>query len=437
LLPVGWCRCLKDLWASVFSWAVYTGFKINWIIYFRNHVSNQPANQLTPRLESRFEALNACVLLPTFNNAQTLAAVMDGLLEYTTHIIVVNDGSTDTTPLILEGYPDLKIISYSPNRGKGMALRTGLRAAADAGYDYAISIDSDGQHYPSDLPVFLDEIEKKPGALLVGARNMTVENVPTKSSFGNRFSNFWYWVNTGIRLPDTQSGYRLYPVQRIGRKRYFTRKYEFEIEVLVRAAWSGVPVCAVPVSVYYPPAGERISHFRPFKDFSRISVLNTVLVSVALFWIKPRDLTRSLLSVEGWKRLCRSLFRHPQESNLRKASSVGFGVFMGIAPVWGFQLAIGIPLAFLLRLNKALFLIAANISIFPLTAFWLLASLVTGKWLLGETRWMLSMSDVSLERVSREGLAFIYGGAVLALAMGLLAFLLTLLGLKAFRRARA
>lgn len=397
-------------------------------------MTSQPAIRPTGELESRFRALKACVLLPTYNNAQTLAAVLDSLLEYTSEIIVVNDGSTDATPEILGRYPQLRIISYAPNRGKGMALRTGLRAAADAGFEHAISIDSDGQHYASDLAVFLDEIEKTPGALLVGARNMSVENVPTKSSFGNRFSNFWYWVNTGIKLPDTQSGYRLYPVQRIGRKRYFTRKYEFEIEVLVRASWSGVPVRAVPVSVYYPPAGERISHFRPFKDFSRISVLNTVLVSVALFWIKPRDLTRSLLSPEGWRRLWRGLFQHAEESNLRKASSVGFGVFMGIVPVWGFQLAIGIPAAFLFRLNKALFLIAANISIFPLTPVWLFGSIATGKWLLGDTEWTMRLRDVSLARVSREGLAFFLGGSVLALAMGAVAFLLSWLSLQLFRK---
>lgn len=374
------------------------------------------------------------MLLPTYNNAQTLAAVIDGLLQYTTRIIVVNDGATDITPAILEAYPQLRVISYTPNRGKGMALRKGLRAAADAGFDYAISIDSDGQHYPSDLVVFLDAIEETPGALLVGARNMSVDNVPTKSSFGNKFSNFWYWVNTGIKLPDTQSGYRLYPVQRIGRKRYFTRKYEFEIEVLVRAAWSGVAVRAVPVSVYYPPAGTRISHFRPFRDFSRISVLNTVLVSVALLWVKPRDLTRSLLSVAGWKQLWRSMFLQPGETNMRKASSVGFGVFMGIVPVWGFQLAIGISAAFLLRLNKALFLIAANISIFPLTPLWIVGSLVTGKWLLGDPVQVPRLDEVTIEKVSRDGLAFFYGGTVLAVVAGALAFGLSLLGLKMFRK---
>jgi glycosyltransferase involved in cell wall biosynthesis len=380
-----------------------------------------------------FDKLKACVLLPTYNNAKTLLQVIEDVRLYTSNILIVNDGSTDGTAEILKEYTGLQVISYSLNRGKGFALRTGLRAAADAGYAYAIAMDSDGQHYASDLPTFLDEIQQSPGALLVGARNMSVENVPTKSTFGNRFSNFWYWVNTHISLPDTQSGYRLYPVQQIAYKRFYTRKYEFEIEVLVRAAWSGVEVRAIPVSVYYPPADERVSHFRPFKDFSRISVLNTVLVTIAVLWIKPRDLAYSLFSVGGWRRLWQRLFQHPEESNMRKASSVGFGVFMGIVPVWGFQLLIGIPLALLMRLNKTLFLIAANISIFPFTAFWLVASLATGKWMLGQ-QWSLGMEGITLERVRQDGIAFFAGGSVLSVAMGITAFLLTLIGLKTFRR---
>ncbi len=381
-----------------------------------------------------FRQFKVCVLLPTYNNAGTLRQVIEDVRLFTEDIIIVNDGSTDGTSAILGAYPQLRIISYSPNRGKGYALRAGLRAAADAGYEYAITLDSDGQHYAADLPIFIEAIQKTPGALLVGARNMKVDNVPAKSSFGNRFSNFWFWFNTHIKLPDTQSGYRLYPVQRIGRKRYFTRKYEFEIEVLVRAAWSGVEVRAVPVSVYYPPAAERISHFRPFKDFSRISVLNTALVTIAILWIKPRDVIRGAFSAAGWRKLWQKLFQHPEESNLRKAASVGFGVFMGIVPVWGFQLLIGIPLALLMRLNKALFVIAANISIFPFTVFWLAASLALGKWMLGFREWNLRLDGITLERVKEDGLAFFAGGSALALSLGAIAFLLTLAGLKLFRK---
>ncbi len=383
-----------------------------------------------------FDKHAACVLIPTYNNAGTFAAVLEDICRYTTHIIVVNDGSTDDTSEILSRFPGVRQVSYQPNRGKGFALRTGFRAAYEAGYQYAIVMDSDGQHYAHDLPRFLEKLEEMPGALIVGARNMEVDNVPVKSSFGNRFSNFWYWVNTGIRLTDTQSGYRLYPLKPLAGKKYITRKYEFEIEVMVRAAWSGVPVISIPVSVYYPPQDERVSHFRPFKDFTRISLLNTVLVLIALLYIKPRDFIRMLFSREGWKRIFRAIFVHPEESNIRKAVSVGFGVFMGIVPIWGFQLAVGIPLALLFRLNKALFLLAANISIFPITPFWLMASIFMGKWLTGETTWLIRWQDITVERVALEGAAFFLGGTVLAISLGIIAFLLTYAVLSLTRRRK-
>ncbi len=387
-----------------------------------------------PSHETEFADLKACVLLPTYNNAQTLEAVILSLCAYTRHIVVVNDGSTDQTETILARYPFLKTVSYTPNRGKGNALKQGFRFAWQQGYRYAISIDSDGQHYAHDLPAFLAAIKEQPGALIIGARNMDQAHIPGKSSFGNKFSNFWFWVETGIRLPDTQSGYRLYPLEPLASMKFFTRKYEFEIEAPVRAAWKGVKVIPVPVSVYYPPASERVSHFRPFKDFTRISILNTFLTLIALLWIHPRNFVRKLSSREGWAQLWKEVMVRPDESNERKAWSMAFGVFMGIFPVWGFQLAIGIPLAIYLRLNKALFLLAANISIFPITpVFWAL-SLVTGKILLGYEDWAFHWRDITLNQFKEAGIAFFLGGAVLALALGLLTFLVSLLLLKAFRK---
>lgn len=378
-----------------------------------------------PRYEELFKKHNACVLIPTYNNVSVLPDVLEKILQYTSHVVVINDGSTDGTDDILKQFPQVYSVSYHPNKGKGAALRIGFKEAAKLGYDNAITIDSDGQHYPEDLSKFLEQLDETPDALIIGARNMNQENVPGKSSFGNKFSNFWYWVNTGIKLPDTQSGYRSYPINKLAKKTYFTTKYEFEIEVIVRAAWSGSKVLSIPVSVYYPKPEERISHFRPFKDFTRISILNTVLVTIALLWIKPRDFTRMLFSREGWKTIWKAIFIHPEESNNVKAASIGFGVFMGIVPVWGFQLAIGIPLSILFRMNKALFLIAANISIFPFTPFWWFASLVTGKLLLGNNDWILNPKDVTLQYVKEQGAAFFLGGTVLAIVVGLLAFFLS------------
>lgn len=366
-----------------------------------------------------------CLLIPTYNNATTLREVLKKCMALTTDIIVVNDGSTDHTADILADYPFLKTLHFKENQGKGAALKAGFRLALRLGFSYALTLDSDGQHDPVDIRAFSELLEAQPGAMVIGARNMKQENVPGKSSFGNRFSNFWFWVETGIRLPDTQSGYRMYPLEPLRNMRFYSGKYEFEIEVPVRLAWKNVPVLSVPVGVYYPPPDERISHFRPFKDFARISVLNTFLTLIALLWIHPYRFIKQLFSKKGRKAIWNRVFIAPHETNLTKAKSIGFGVFMGIFPVWGFQLAIGIPLALWLRLNQPLFLLGANISVFPLTPFFWAASLFTGKWLLGYSVQDLNLFAFSLEQFKAVGLAFFLGGAVLAIVAGLCFFLLS------------
>ena len=243
---------------------------------------------------SLFVPHKVCVIIPTYNNAQTLENVIRDVLKYTDQVIVVNDGSTDQTAAILERLPEIQCIGYPKNRGKGYALRTAFAFALSKGFDFAITIDSDGQHFAADLPNFIKALEEGPESIYVGARNMDQSTVPGKSSFGNKFSNFWFWVTTGLSMPDTQSGYRWYPIRRMRNINFITRKFEFEIEVLVRSSWNGIPVRNIPVKVFYPEKGKRITHFRPFKDVTRITMLNTVFVLIAVFYIKPRDAWRSL-----------------------------------------------------------------------------------------------------------------------------------------------
>ena len=163
-------------------------------------------NKPTEDISTKWAKLKIAVVVPTYNNERTLAAVLVSLLEYTEDIIVVNDGSTDSTQVILENYADkVRVVSYLPNRGKGYAIRRGFEAAVKRGFRYAITIDSDGQHFASDLPAFVSAIGQHPGSLLVGDRGMIHENKSGGSTFANRFSNFWFTVQTGIRLPDTQS----------------------------------------------------------------------------------------------------------------------------------------------------------------------------------------------------------------------------------------
>lgn len=241
--------------------------------------------------QSVFDEERTCVIVPTYNNERTIVDVLQRIRIYTRNIIVVNDGSTPATMAVIhaafpsEELPD--IVDYTPNRGKGYALMKGFRRAVELGYRYAVTIDSDGQHYPEDIPLVMECFQQNRGALIVGARNLTAENMPSKNSFANKFSNFWFHLQTGIPLEDTQSGFRLYPLERLNLRWPITPRYEAELELLVFSAWRGVPVKSVPVRVYYPPEGERVSHFRPFWDFFRISVLNTILTFAALLFFRP------------------------------------------------------------------------------------------------------------------------------------------------------
>ena len=305
--------------------------------------------------------LNYAILIPTYNNAPTLARVLKGVLSYTQEVWVVNDGATDHTAQVLSEFPQVRVITLPKNQGKGNALKIGFRTLLAQGYDYALTIDSDGQHFPEDIPTFLRVLEgRTEPVLLVGSRDMTGESVPKKSSFGNRFSNFWFHLETGIRLPDTQSGYRLYPLSQLP-KRYFSGKFEFEIEVLVRTAWRGVAVENVPVRVLYDPA-ERVSHFRPLRDFMRISLLNTCLVLIAFLYIKPRNFFRKFKK-KSLSQFLREDLLESNASHSNKACSVALGLFFGIAPFWGFQTLITLSLAAILGLNKSLAFLCSNISI--------------------------------------------------------------------------
>lgn len=383
----------------------------------------------------KFNELCVCVIIPTYNNAATLEGVIKDVAEYSDHIIVVNDGSTDNTDAIVKSYPYVQYVSYPQNVGKGWALRKGFEYAVEQGYAYAITIDSDGQHFAKDLPAFIDKLEETPDTIIIGSRNMDQASVPGKSSFGHKFSNFWFKVETGIDCPDTQSGYRLYPLLLLKDMHFVTRKYEFEIEVIVKAAWSGIKVESVPVTVYYAPKETRVSHFRPFKDFTRISILNTVLVFITFLYIKPRNFIRALFSKKKVKELIDEHLFNPGHSDRLKASSVALGVFMGIVPIWGFQLVAAIFLAVLLRLNKALVIIAANISIPPMIPFIIFASFKMGEWWTGSnTVNMVFDKNISLASIRNNLEQYIYGSITLAIGVGALAGIITLVCLKLVKK---
>lgn len=248
-------------------------------------------------VKATLKARGICVVIPTYNNAGTLAKVVREALYYCADVIVVNDGSTDETTQILQGVPNINVVDYARNRGKGYALKKGFKKALSLGFAYAITIDADGQHLASDIPLLLHANQEYPGALIVGERNLEGVQRSKGSDFANKFSNFWFYIQTGRKLSDTQTGYRLYPLRKLYGLKLLTSRYEAELELLVFSSWHGVRLVSVPIHVYYPPKEERVSHFRPGKDFLRISVLNTVLCGLAIVYGLPLRIGRLLLRI--------------------------------------------------------------------------------------------------------------------------------------------
>lgn len=244
------------------------------------------------------EENEVCAVIPTYQNAKTLLKVVTDVHRVVDTVFVVDDGSNDGTAALLDKAtgnerPE-KVLTHPKNCGKGAALKTGLTYARQQGFRYAVTVDADGQHRADDIPALLKAVEEEPDALAIGSRGLQHENMPAKSTFANRFSNFWFALQTLQRLPDTQSGLRIYPLRRLHGLRWMSARYEAELTLLVFSAWAGVKLLPVPVSVYYPPRDQRVTHFRPGRDFTRISVLNTLLCFLMVVYGWPRIFCRQI-----------------------------------------------------------------------------------------------------------------------------------------------
>lgn len=244
------------------------------------------------------EENEVCAVIPTYQNAKTLLKVVADVHRVVDTVIVVDDGSNDGTAALLDKAtgnerPE-KVLTHPKNCGKGAALKTGMTYARQQGFRYAVTVDADGQHRADDIPALLKAVEEEPDALAIGSRGLQHENMPAKSTFANRFSNFWFALQTLQRLPDTQSGLRIYPLRRLHGLRWMSARYEAELTLLVFSAWAGVKLLPVPVSVYYPPRDQRVTHFRPGRDFTRISVLNTLLCFLMVVYGWPRIFCRQI-----------------------------------------------------------------------------------------------------------------------------------------------
>jgi len=217
-------------------------------------------------------------LVPAYNAGASIGAVVTGTRTVLSPVVVVDDGSTDDTAARAAA-AGAQVLRHLHNGGKGAALLTGLRHLAAAGVERALTLDADGQHLPDQIPVLLAAADAAPGAIVVGVRRKEGFAIKRVARFGNWVADRQMRSIAGRPLPDTQSGFRVYPVAATLALGTRGTRYDFETEVLLRAARAGMPVEGVPVQVYYPPIAERVSHYRPWADTLRIirSVLRVVL----------------------------------------------------------------------------------------------------------------------------------------------------------------
>lgn len=315
------------------------------------------------------------LVIPLFNHGNTIRSVVEKALASGWPVLVVDDGSSDGGAERL-GDLGCQVICLDCNRGKGAAILAGAKFALENGFEAIITVDADGQLDPAEAGILAIAATGQWPAIVVGSRWMDKDNAPGASLFGRAFSNFWVRLECGRELPDTQSGYRLYPVKELLDLKTSCRRYDFEVEILTRSAWAGLPILSVPVTVHYPVASERESHFHQLKDNFRLTCLHTRLVCRALLpWphkrltakapqkiVEERQERLSLLHpVRFVKRLCRE-----HSSALQLASAAWMGVFLGALPLIACHTVAILYVCHRLHLNKLTAVTASQLCMPPL-----------------------------------------------------------------------
>ncbi|MFH1260150.1 MAG: DUF2062 domain-containing protein [Elusimicrobiota bacterium] len=310
-----------------------------------------------------------CVI-PVFNNRETVRDVVVSSIAYIRNVLVIDDGSSDVDLAGLLADLPVTVIRHPVNRGKGKAILTALRYIQKQGGRFMITIDADGQHYPRDLEKFKTISSQDPAVLLIGSRNFDTANVPPKSRFGRKLANFWILLETGIIVDDSQSGFRGYPVESIAQLNLSGSHYDFEVEVLVKAAWAGLKIKTIPVDVFYPLPEQRVTHFRHYLDNIRISLMHARLVMKSLLPFTHRKEITKIISLSFWQILRhpvmflkKLLIEHSTPSGL--AASAFVGIFLAVLPIFGLHSAAILYVTTKLHLNKIMALAIQNICIPP------------------------------------------------------------------------
>ena len=368
--------------------------------------------------------MNPCVLIPCFNHSATVGAVAQAALVHAP-VIVVDDGSTEKLPAL----SGCDVVRLASNGGKAAALRAGFLRAKELGFTHAITMDADGQHFAEDLPKFLAAANQHPDAYLVGVRDLVAAGCPKHRQRSNRISTFWYRVETGVTLGDTQCGFRCYPLALVEQLKIKSGRYAYELEFMVRAAWVGTNVSAVPVKCSYEPGKTGTSHFRTVRDFVHITNMNILLVLQS--WLVPLSLRVAWSRGErrGFRHAVSEFFSENAHEPGKMAGAVGVGLFIGIAPLWGVQMVLALWVAHRLRLNKAVAAVASHISIPPMIPLIFCGALTLGSRVLHGKWFEFSMKSMTraewIAAAKAHAWEWVVGSVVLAIIVSATGMILT------------
>ena len=356
---------------------------------------NESASAQAPSPEAALTG-RVWAAVPVYNNAPTLRAVVEGCLSMLPgRVIVVDDGSTDADVSALLGGLDAVVLHHHANMGKGQAILTASRYVELQGGVYMITIDADGQHDPRDIEKFLPILNENDTSLVVGSRDFETENIPRSSRFGRRFANFWLRVESGANIDDCKSGFRAYPVRYLNMLQFKGRRYDFEAEVLAKAAWAGLTLRSVGISVFYPKPDERMSSFRPFMDNFRLTLVHSMLIGMRLMPFSHKRLVQRpkfdmdlLLSP---LRLVRYLLKeNATPEGLAAAAAVGS--FLAIIPIIFLHTAAILYVSVRLNLNKIVALNVQHLFMPPFTP----ALCIELGYYMRHGRWL---TDISVETI--------------------------------------
>jgi len=330
------------------------------------------------------------VVIPVFNNKTTLRNIVErALLQNCAEVVVVDDGCTDCNVNELLAGLNVSIINHQGNLGKGKALQTAIiNLASKNKLRWMITLDADGQHAPEDIPKFIDVLKKFPeeNKILIGVRDFSdVDFIPAKSISGRKISNFWFKIETGYSISDTQSGFRCYPIHLISRIKCCSSHYDWETEIIVRAAWAGLKFEDIPISVEYFTPETRVSHFGLLKDNLRLSLLNTRLVGEALIPFPKKKLIKRELTFSIFRP--KELFLYLLKENNSAtglATAAAVGTFIAVLPIFMFHTIVIVYFSVRLHLNKIMMLAIQNLFMPPFCPFLFIELghyLLHGRWL--------------------------------------------------------